>query len=206
MSTPTEPTSTSTINATIVPQMALPDVEYIELVKRLNRLEHKKSITLINKDGDHVKFYRTQQDKIKAIIEKDGTETKYEVEPLSAITGETGEDQYLRMVVQHEHPNYTEEQIEWEVDFLKEMKASAQRLVESMGITEQQAVRMLEENMARMEVQRRLGRVPPHDEEKQEDEEEKEQPPSEPTGPTGCAEEKIEMSVRPTGPCPPYGE
>ena len=201
MSTPSEPTAT--INATIVPQMALPDVEYIELVKRLNHLEHKKSITLINSNGDHVKFYRTQQDKIKAIIEKDGIETKYEVEPLSVVTGETGEDQYLRMVVQHEHPEYNQEQVEWEVDFLKEMKASAQRLVESMGITEQQAVRMLEENMARMEVQRRLGRVPPHAEENSTgDDEEKEQPSSEPTGPTGCAEEKIEIPERPTGPCP----
>jgi hypothetical protein len=131
--------------------MAVPDLEYNEIYRRCKELHHKSSITLLSKDKEPIRFYLTRNGDMKAIRVSGGKEFKMKVKALSQAIPD--ENNMLRDEIKKQHPEYNNARLDFEVDYIKEMRKSVMNIVNATGCKPEEAVKILEIGLAQKELE-----------------------------------------------------
>jgi hypothetical protein len=141
-----------------LPIIAVPDAEYAEIARRIQQLEHRKSLTLLSSSKEPIRFYRTDAG-IRAVRTIDGKKVRSQVEPLSVVMPKqtpAQERQQLKEILRRDNPTYNDARLELEVDLIHEKRASVEKIMKEMKCSPQQAYQALEQGIALMEAQKRM--------------------------------------------------
>jgi hypothetical protein len=137
--------------------MAVPDAEFVEIVRRVATAGRRDHITLLSQQKEHIKFYKTKSDKIKAIRMIDGKPVKFLVEPLSKLI--PNEREYLKKQIHDKNPEYNNARLEYEVDMIYEMRESVKKIVAETGCKPEDALRALEYGLAGQQANEKMGQA-----------------------------------------------
>jgi hypothetical protein len=134
--------------------MAVPDAEYMEIVRRLHERNHSEHITLISSNKEHIRFYK-KGDKVKAKRMIDGKPTTFLVEPLGKLI--PNEREWLKKQIHDKNPEYNNARLEYEVDMIYEMRQSVKKIVDETGCKPEDALRAIELGIASQQASEKMA-------------------------------------------------
>jgi len=135
--------------------MIIPDDEYDKIYSACSVVQIQRPrcpyVILHNKDRQGYKFFITKSNRL--CCRKLGEDLKIYVNKLSAIANpEVMERNQLRQELKQMYPDYNEARINFEVDYIYEMRKSVQRLTSELMCKPEDALKALQIGLAQEEL------------------------------------------------------